>query len=128
MPSFYGTRLAKIQRYSDKRPGSRRTTHTVVITRIDLGPSRRDPQGTLSIRLHEIQRNALQGASAKGSFVVTRRVSRRVSANAKSFEFGVGVSPRLAHANRACVGSPLTHASNHRTVSDPSGRHRRCHS
>jgi hypothetical protein len=88
MPKQYGTRLGKIRRHSGNCPGTRGTTSYTVLTRIDLGPSRRDPQGPLSSRsarsqvTHDKQRNALQGASAKGSFVVTRRVSRRVSANA----------------------------------------------
>ena len=107
----------------------------VVITRIDLGPSRRDPQGTLSSRsqrsqaTHEKKQNALQGASAKGSFVVTRRVSptrqreRQPSSlmtRSTAFDFGVRVLAREAHANRA-YAELSAHASNHQRVGDPSG-------
>jgi hypothetical protein len=127
MPKRYGTRLAKIQRHSGNRSGMRRTTHNAVINRIDLGPSRRDPQGTLSSRFtqsqatHEKKQNALQRASAKGSVAVTRRVSptrqrerqpSSLNARSTSLDFGVRVSSRAAHANRAYAKS-FAHASNH---------------
>ena len=110
------------------------------LCRIELGPSRRDPQGTLqqfeqfAHTLSGDTKNALQSASAMGSFAVTRRVSRRVSERqpllgtpsrcarerSTTFDFGVRVATRSAHANRVCMQSAsisdaaCTHASNHR--------------
>lgn len=112
MPKPYGARYEGIQR------DSRRVLPLSVnldVCRSELGPSRRDPQGTLQNRNRSGDtQNVLQGASAMGSFAVTRRVSRRVIA------FGVRVATRPAHANRACMQSAsildaaCTHASNHR--------------
>lgn len=129
MPKPYGARYEGIQR--DSR-GVLPLSVNLDVCRIELGPSRRDPQGTLRKHAkHEWSgdtQNVLQGASAMGSFAVTRRVSRRVSERqpsllierSTSFDFGVRVATRSAHANRVCMqsASPLdaacTHASNHR--------------
>ena len=116
------------------------------LCRIELGPSRRDPQGTLqqfeqfAHTLSGDTKNALQSASAMGSFAVTRRVSRRVSERqplllnerSTSFDFGANVATRTAHANRACVQSAsivdaaCTHASNHPTPGHREGSSRGC--
>jgi hypothetical protein len=152
MPTLYGARLEEIQRSSSVRQRRRRSRsrsrrvdpRSVIldICRIELGPSRRDPQGTLT---REQQQTALQGASAMGGTAVTRRVSRRVCERQPSglirrsttFDFGVSVATRMAHANRAFVGSfsrtsaalaarslaeGLAYASNHRRGHDT----RRC--
>jgi hypothetical protein len=114
MPKPYGARYEGIQR------DSRRVLPPSVnldVCRIELGPSRRDPQGTFRKHAkHEWSgdtQNVLQGASAMGSFAVTRRVSRRVSERqpsllierSTSFDFGVRVATRSAHANRVCMQS-----------------------
>jgi hypothetical protein len=125
MPKPYGARFEEIQREL------RRVLPLDVnldVCRIELGPSRRDPQGTLQNRNRPGDtQNVLQGASAMGSFAVTRRVSRRVSERqplllyqrSTAFDFGVRVATRSAHANRACMQSAsildaaCTRASNH---------------
>jgi len=116
MPQSYGARCEGIKRSTlhERRAFPARIV-ILDVCRIELGPSRRDPQGTLQNRNRSGDtQNVLQGASAMGSSVVTRRVSRRVTA------FGVRVATRPAHANRACMQSAslldaaCTHASNHR--------------
>lgn len=119
------------------------------LCRIELGPSRRDPQGTLQEFAHTLSgdtKNALQSASAMGSFAVTRRVSRRVSERqpllgtpsrcarerGTTFDFGACVATRSAHANRACmwsasiVDAACTYASNHPTPDHREGSSRGC--
>ncbi|MDB5216642.1 MAG: hypothetical protein JWO86_4569 [Myxococcaceae bacterium] len=133
MPKPYGARYEGIQR--DPR-GILPLTVNLDVCRIELGPSRRDPQGTLQNRNRSgAFKNALQGASAMGSFAVTRRVSRRVSERRPTaFDFGVRVATRWAHANRACMQSAFilnavcTHASNHQREHRASSRPmtRRC--
>jgi hypothetical protein len=121
MPKPYGARYEEIQR--DQRRILPLTVN-LDVCRIELGPSRRDPQGTTQKARSGrsgVGKNALQGASAMGSFAVTRRVSRRVTErHPTAFDFGVRVATRSAHANRACMRSASlldaagTHASNHR--------------
>lgn len=141
MPTLYGARLEEIQR-SAPRSGRIEPRSVNLRRRIELGPLRRDPQGTPT---PEQQPTALQGASAMGGTAVTRRVSRRVCERQPSalirrsttFDFGVGVATRMAHANRAFVRSSsrtnaalaaralaegLAYASNHRRGYDT----RRC--
>jgi hypothetical protein len=121
--------------------------------RIELGPSRRDPQGTSPnerdghVRINTVRGSrhrgadeeiALQGASATGGSAVTRRVrTARVTAErlpsgvmprSTSFEFGVSALARLAHVNRAYVASNFmagAYAHNHRRE-HPSRCARRC--
>lgn len=128
MPKSYGARFEAAHACQRDLRRILPLTVNLDVCRIELGPSRRDPQGTLQelSRLGDTK-NALQGASAMGSFAVTRRVSRRVSERQSSlfiersttFDFGVRVATRSAHANRACMRSAsilvaaCTHASNH---------------
>jgi hypothetical protein len=141
MPTLYGARLEEIQR-SIQLSCRVEPRFVNLHCRIELGPSRRDPQGTLT---REHRQTALQGASAMGGTAVTRRVSRRVCERQPStlirwstpFDFGVSVATRMAHANRAFVRSSsrtnaaraaralaegLAYASNHRRGHDT----RRC--
>ena len=123
MPKPYGARFEEIQR--DSRGIAARFVN-LDVCRIELGPSRRDPQGTFQNRsVHQDRetKNVLQGASAMGSFAVTRCVGKTVTVSRR--EFGVRVATRSAHANRACVhvafilDAACKHASNHphKTVS-----------
>lgn len=113
MPKPYGARSEEIQR--DSRGILPRFVN-LDVCRIELGPSRRDPQGTLQNRSGDTN-NVLQGASAMGSFAVTRCVEETVAVSRR--DFGVRVATRSAHANRACLQSArilnavCKHASNH---------------
>ena len=127
MPKLNGARYEGIQR--DPRLHSS-TRNVIDSCRIELGPTRRDPQGQLpdqgervrintvrSSRPQDEKNTALQGASATGGSAVTRRArpgTARVTAERQplgvmpwstTFEFGVSVVARLAHVNRACTWS-----------------------
>lgn len=106
MPKLYGARYEGIQRKS-------RCSVTLIVNldvcRIELGPSRRDPQGALSSQ--EEIKSVLQSASAMGSFAVSRkraasgalheRQPSGVMPRSTTFDFGVSVVTRSAHVNRA---------------------------
>lgn len=121
MPKPYGARFEAIQR--DPRCARRISPRSVNldVCRIELGPSRRDPQGTFQNRSGETK-NVLQGASAMGSFAVTRCVEETVTVSRR--DFGVRVATRSAHANRACLrvafilNAVCKHASNHQDPID----------
>jgi hypothetical protein len=129
MPKPYGARYEEIQRF---RRGFLPPSVIQNVCRNEPGPSRRDPMGTLPmnaptrVSTAPQQHNALQGASAMGSFAVTRPPN--VRAVGTTFDFGVSVATRLAHANRAfaesfrIVREAFAGASNHRRGHDT----RRC--
>jgi hypothetical protein len=121
MPKHYGARCGKIQR-NERRISPRSVI--LDVCRIDIGPTRRDPRGTLSAETAD-QAAALQGASAMGSTVVYRRFTAHecqpsgVMPWSTSFDFGVCVETRSAHANRASARPSHeghAYASNHRRV------------
>lgn len=78
------------------------------VCRIELGPTRRDPLGPLS---QEKPNSVLQGASAMGSFAVSSARECQppgMKPGSTTFEFGVSVSRRPAHAHRAYVRSSMS--------------------
>ena len=127
MPKPYGARFEEIQR--DSRGIVARFVN-LDVSRIELGPSRRDPQGTFQNRSGDMK-NVLQGASAMGSFAVTRCVGKTVTTVSRR-EFGVRVATRSAHANRACLrvafilNAVCKHASNHQGKTAEERSSRRC--
>jgi hypothetical protein len=124
MPKSYGARGRGIQQ---GLAACRISPVNVIqyLCRIDLGPSRRDPQGTISApvssRLHQRvtplqhkpraaeqpQREALQGASAMGGSAVSEREFQPSGLIPRStaFDIGATVLARTAHANRAFTQS-----------------------
>jgi hypothetical protein len=135
MPRLYGARFEGMGR---NRAWCSLRNVILDVCRIELGPSRRDPQRPLSepvfgARTSHVIKSALQGASAMGSFVVSRRASSAYAERqplgvmpwSTTLDFGVSVEARSAHANRACVRSSpedRAQASNHRRGHDT----RRC--
>lgn len=140
MSRSYGARAREIQR--NVRLGFSIRDNT---SRIELGLTRRDPRSASPIgpservrintarssRPRDVRnetRAALQGASATGGSAVTRRSPAMAHVTAErqpsgvmprstTFEFGVSVLARMAHANRAYVSStPVAgaYAHNHR--------------
>lgn len=139
MPKSYGARNDGIQR--NVRLGLPVCLVILDSSRIELGLTRRDPRSlspigpNARVRINTArflrprdERSALQGASATGGSAVTRRASEMVRVTAgrqpsgvmprsTTFEFGVSVLARMAHANRAYAASTSVddaYAHNHR--------------
>lgn len=122
MPKRHGARLERVNQAQRDRRCSVPSIVTDGERRIDFGPSRRDPQGSLP---EQTTSSALQRASAMGSAAVSpSRAARRVqpyrlplgSPNGTAMGLGVSVAARSAHANRAYVRSSHesgTYAPNH---------------
>jgi hypothetical protein len=149
MPKLHGGRYEGIQR--NQRLAFSARNVILDSCRIELGPPRRDPRGTLPsdgnerVRINTVrssrpqdEKAALQGASATGGSAVTRRVRpARVTAERQppgvmprstTFEFGVCALARMAHVNRAYAASIFgddAYAHNHRRE-HPSRCARRC--
>ena len=137
MPHRYGARsggnqgqsLDSARRFSS----ATLTQRNLDVSRIELGPTRRDPLGPLS--LEEKHESVLQSASAMGSFAVSRASERQPSGTrprSTSFDIGFSVTGRLTHVNRAFVRPSASmdvagraDASNHRQLSS-FGSDRRC--
>ncbi len=144
MPRSYGARAQGIQRNVRLGPSVRDNT-----SRTELGLTRRDPRSVSPIGPSERVRintarssrprdeeAALQGASATGGSAVTRRAPAMAPVTAErqpsgvmprstTFEFGVSVLARMAHANRAYARATSVagaYAHNHRRDHQP----RRC--
>lgn len=142
MPRFYGARTQGIQRILRLGFSVRDNS-----SRIELGLPRRDPRSASPSCGHRAERACahqhrssrprveatavLQGASATGGSTVTRRSPAMVRVTAErqpsgvmprstTFDFGVSVLARVAHANRACAATTLlasvagAYAHNHR--------------